>query len=535
MWRNRSLIYPAVTFLLVAIGVTLAVGYAINYAILEDVLRERMARQAEQVGGDVRQALEKKITQLERFQESWTANSGSDLLDPESPEAAWKRLDNLFPLWGVDFILLLDPDGRVIQRMPRDFGGGSPLPMERVAGDLPRQAPLWRVAEVEGAWRILLFAPVGPRGVEKPHIVVFGQSLSRIVAGLQRENPSRPFLIAGENGVVAGSAQEWAGARYLQESATATIRENRARMAFDSDLPVNLYHAPLPVLDRTFALVVPIPLEEARRVLTNSRQRLIGSMGFIVLLLAGLGLAMERILLRPLRQLREKAAAMVRACSGEEQALHFGPETHGNEIAMLDRAMAEASVKLYAHVAHLVDTKQLLEGLALKDPVTLLGNRRMLDEFLGITLGGCRRKQRPLALLLVAPEQMTVPFGAEDRNRILRELAERLCKQLRGEDLAFRLEGDEFVAFAPECGDEEQVLALVFRLHRALAQPYPLAAGQVVTIDIRLGVALFPESGDQGETLLANARSALELARRSRHYPFAIHNHPEATDPDAND
>ncbi|MBF0127641.1 MAG: GGDEF domain-containing protein, partial [Magnetococcales bacterium] len=319
----------------------------------------------------------------------------------------------------------------------------------------------------------------------------------------------------------------------------ATIRENRPRMVFDRDLPTNLYYTPIPFLDQIFCLVVPVSLDEVRQILTNSRQRLMGSIGFIILLLVALGVALERILLRPLRGLRQKAAVMVRACSREEQALYLNPEEHGNEIVMLERAMEEASIKLYAHVAHLVDTKHLLEGLALKDPITLLGNRRMLGEFLNLTLNTCKRKQRQVAVMLLAPSPLQYHpelSGVEERNRILRELASRLCKQLRGEDLAFRVEHDEFVAFAPECGDEEQVLALAFRLNRALTRPYTLASSRAITIDLRMGIAVFPGAGEREETLLANARIALERARRvESRYPFAIHNYPDATDPAEND
>ncbi|MEO5333996.1 MAG: GGDEF domain-containing protein [Magnetococcus sp. YQC-5] len=546
MWRNRSLIFPAITFLLLAIGATLAVGYTINFAILEDVLQERMVRQAQQVSRDVLLALEHKVERLERFKNSWMANATwsreaendprlVDKQQEETPDLMWHQLSTLFPLWGVDFILLLDPSGHVTHRMPADFGGKEPLSSELIKRTLSQtsdERAVWHVAQAANAWQIMLFAPIKIAPGDGFHRVVFGQGLNKVITQLLHENPDRPFFIAATDGTTAGATTAWTEAPFQPDIARAIIRENKPRMMFDSSLPINLYYTPIAFLDQTFSLVVPVALDEVRQVLTNSRQRLFGSMIFIILLMVGLGMAMERILLRPLRNLRQKAAIMVRACSREEQALYLNPEEQGNEIVMLERAMEEASIKLYAHVAHLVDTKHLLEGLALKDPITSLGNRRMLDEFLGLTLGSCKRKQRQVAVILLVMDTLEKHPGRltiDEHNVLLRELAARLCKQLRGEDLAFRVQHNEFVAFAPECGDEEQVLSLVYRLHRSLTKPYQLSETRSINSAVHMGVAVFPGAGEQEQTLLANARAALETARQGGRYPFSIYNYPHAT------
>ncbi|HIJ86036.1 MAG TPA: diguanylate cyclase, partial [Magnetococcales bacterium] len=276
--------------------------------------------------------------------------------------------------------------------------------------------------------------------------------------------------------------------------------------------------------DQTFSLVVPVALDEIRQVLTNSRQRLIGSFLAIIVLLIGLGIVMERVLLRPLRRLREKAATMVSACSHEEEALYLNPDEQGNEMVMLEKAMEAASIKLYAHVSHLVNTKNLLEGFALKDPITTLGNQLMLDEFLRLTLGACKRKQRPVAVIFIVPDRIEKhlkDLELESYNLVVSVLADRLRKQMRGEDLAFRVQKNEFVAFAPECGDDEQILAIVHRLHHSLTQPYRLGSDREIILGIHMGIAVFPGAGEKAEVLLAGARMALEKAFKEGH-PFAI-------------
>jgi diguanylate cyclase (GGDEF)-like protein len=542
MWRKYRLIYPVIIFLLLAISTTLAVGYAINFALLEDVLRERMVRQAEQIGTGVQQALEQKIQRLERFRNSWLANvrwsqdaqGDSRLLDAsqeESPQTRWQQLVDFFPFWGVDFIVLLDGSGQVTQRIPVELPVELPVRpdiLQKVHAQTAQNPASWHLGQVAGEWQVMFLVPVSPdRAGETRNTLLFGLALSKVVNALLQENAQASFLLTDGQGALLG-ARSVRPPMPVQASLAATVIQNKVPyLAFDSDLPINLYYTPIPVLDQTLALVIPVALDEVRQALSNSRARLMAAFGLLVVILLGLGLVMERLLLRPLRRLREKAAIMVSVCSREEQALHLNPHEQGNEIILLERAMEEASIKIYAHVAHLVDSKCLLEGYALKDPVTSLGNRRMLDEFLGMTLGTCRRKQRRVAVLLIVPE-MGIQAIDQD-NYLLRELANRLCRQMRGEDLAFRIEHNAFVSFVPECGDEEQVLALVFRLHRTLSKAYVLENGVSLVIGIYIGVAIFPEAGDSEAVLLANARSALDKARQAKGPPFALFNHLEET------
>ncbi|MBF0185520.1 MAG: GGDEF domain-containing protein [Magnetococcales bacterium] len=547
MWRHTRLIYPVTLFLLLAVTATLSIGYAINFAILEDVLQERMAHQAQQIGRDVQQALEQKVQRLERFRTSWLDNArwSSDAQNDarligqrmeESAQSRWQQLVDFFPFWGVDFILLLDGGGQISQSIPAERQLALPVRpdiLNKVHAQNDNNSAVWHLGQVGGEWQIMFLIAIPP---EQPgaarQTLLFGLALHKVVNALLHENPQRPFLLADSHGLAAGDQTILKETPLQAAQAAAVIGNKMPHLAFDSDLPTNLYYTPIPFLDQTLALVIPVALDEVRQALSNSRQRLFASFALIVLLLLGLGLLMEHLLLRPLRRLREKAATMVSACSRQEQALYLNPQEHGNEIVLLERAMEEASIKLYAHVAHLVDSKCLLEAFALKDPVTALGNRRMLDEFLGMTIGSCRRKQRRVAVLLIGLEAASLPMPEQD-DQIARELAIRLCRQMRGEDLAFRIEHNEFVTYFPECGDEEQVLALVFRLHRALAQPFTLENGTAVAVEIAIGIALFPEAGNNENELLHHARLALQSARQAKEPPFALYNHPEMTQREA--
>jgi diguanylate cyclase (GGDEF)-like protein len=522
MWRHRSLIYPAAFFFLVAVAATLGVGYFINYSILEDVLRQRMTTNASQVASSIRQGVEEKMTRMERFKNSWVANADW-MTNPQDPPIFGDRLRELFPLWPLDFLILLEPQGNVAQALPKNFSLTHPIPpvLMGKAKDQLRQAPhWWSAGMVDGQWHLLLFAALPALPEQAPRLLVFGHRLEKLAAQLRKESPDTPFLLATSGGIINGelpSDQTW---KALRDPIAQVLDgpPGTTRIRFELRHTWGWHFSALPIAGNRFALIVPVPLDEARTILVNSRQRLaLSGLGIIALLLL-LGWGVERMILSPLRRLRDQAALLVEACSVDEDHPFEAPQG-GNEIALLDRAFQEASIKLYAHVVNLADTKQLLESLALKDPVTLLGNRRMFDEFLGRTLGHCRRKNREVMIVLIHPGVLDNPsstLNLSDRNRLLQILANRLRDHLRGEDLAFRIEDSEFVAFAPECGEVDQVRTIANRLRDLLAESCPLADGRLVSLEARMGISLFPDAGDNVETLLEAARAALEKTKKNQ-------------------
>ncbi|MBF0370507.1 MAG: GGDEF domain-containing protein [Magnetococcales bacterium] len=541
MWRDKSLKIPAVSFLLVAVIATLGVGYLINFTILKDVLQERMHVRAGQITEGVRADLSSRVSKLEHFKDSWSENT-EYLLDLEADNGVEglglkemvRQWQDLFPLWNLEFLLILDHQGQTLQHLPVSFDASEPLSgelLQNARKALSKGHHYWSSAKVGGAWSLLLFAPLKVEG--HPSLtVVFAQQMEALAAEVRAANPAHPFQLAAGDGLIGDNLLDVQPDSRLQLMIDGVIESDVAHMEYDADRQTNLFVTPLPIFDRSFALVVPVEVEQARQILAGSRERLAYSGIFIVLLLVGVGFALDRLILAPLKRLRNQAAAMVKACSGNEQKLYIDPEESGNEIALLEKAFEEASVKLYAHVSHLIDAKQLLEGLALQDPVTLLGNRRMFHEFLARTLGQCRRKERKVAVLLIEPTSLTERGSSSDeveRDLMLRAMADRLRHHLRGEDLAFRVDHNMFVSFAPECGDEEQVLALTNRLYQFLVAPYTLEGGKKVVLGLHIGISLFPESGEEVTDLLEASGRALDLAKREGGVPFRIYQHPEAT------
>jgi len=109
---------------------------------------------------------------------------------------------------------------------------------------------------------------------------------------------------------------------------------------------------------------------------------------------------------------------------------------------------------------------------------------------------------------------------------LLQATAERLRQSLRGSDTVSRLDlddersetiarlgGDEFTVLLPEIRRGENAAVVAERIRRNLSKPLVLA-GHEVFVTPSIGIALFPEDGDNPETLLKNADMAMYLAKR---------------------
>jgi diguanylate cyclase (GGDEF)-like protein len=155
-----------------------------------------------------------------------------------------------------------------------------------------------------------------------------------------------------------------------------------------------------------------------------------------------------------------------------------------------------------------------LADLARRDPLTGVGNRRLLSERLLYELARHRRTGRELAVLALdlddfkkVNDQLGHPAG----DRLLADVAQALIHTVRDGDTIVRHGGDEFCVIAPETGEEEAD-ALGLRIHQALATIESLGAPLTATV----GAAVFPQDGPTPELLLAAADSAERQAKSGR-------------------
>ncbi|THF65405.1 EAL domain-containing protein [Pseudothauera rhizosphaerae] len=155
---------------------------------------------------------------------------------------------------------------------------------------------------------------------------------------------------------------------------------------------------------------------------------------------------------------------------------------------------------------------------ALHDGLTGLPNRALFIEHLNSALGQQRRNDDfRFAVLTINLERFRLindSFGHVAGDELLRSVADRIGRRLRGGDVAARIGGDQFAILLNGVGNRAEAPRFAAALREQLAQPATVA-GHAVYPKARIGVALSDDYGDDAEAILRDADNALHRARRS--------------------
>lgn len=150
-------------------------------------------------------------------------------------------------------------------------------------------------------------------------------------------------------------------------------------------------------------------------------------------------------------------------------------------------------------------------ALAHHDTLTGLANRRLFTRFLEKVLPLARRHKHQFAILyldLDGFKAVNDTKGHEAGDQILREVASRLLTVVRDSDLVARFGGDEFVVIAQRIEGREGARILAGRILTSLHAPFLIQSDQV-QLGASIGIALYPDDGEDGEQLIQLADDAL--------------------------
>jgi diguanylate cyclase (GGDEF)-like protein/PAS domain S-box-containing protein len=160
-------------------------------------------------------------------------------------------------------------------------------------------------------------------------------------------------------------------------------------------------------------------------------------------------------------------------------------------------------------------TEERIQYLAHYDVLTGLPNRALLEEHAQFALSSAKRKGTTLSLLFFDLDHfknINDSLGHSTGDALLVELSRRLRDVLREDDIISRLGGDEFILLlsgVDEVGAERVAEKLLYTVN----QSYML--GQYdLNVSASIGIAVYPEDGEDLETLLRNADTAMYRAKQ---------------------
>lgn len=173
-------------------------------------------------------------------------------------------------------------------------------------------------------------------------------------------------------------------------------------------------------------------------------------------------------------------------------------------------------VSQFVNVTEAREAREALHFLATHDPLTQLLNRRELLARMSTVLGHPARAGRRLAVLFADLDGLKAindTFGHGAGDRLIAEAGARIARQVRDDDLAARIGGDEFVVVLPAVGSLDDALLVAAKVRDAIVEPVVIS-GQPLPVGVSIGVAL-AEEGEDATVVLQRADAALYRAKRS--------------------
>ena len=159
--------------------------------------------------------------------------------------------------------------------------------------------------------------------------------------------------------------------------------------------------------------------------------------------------------------------------------------------------------------------EEQIKYLATHDGLTELPNRLMFNQLLSHAVQGAKRYRKQFAVMFIDLDGFKVvndTLGHDAGDQLLREIAVRFKHTLRAVDVVARLGGDEFVVMMEDIAAPEQAAVLAQRILEATGKPFGLASGEC-RVTASIGICVYPENGDDEQTLMKNADAAMYRAK----------------------
>ena len=169
----------------------------------------------------------------------------------------------------------------------------------------------------------------------------------------------------------------------------------------------------------------------------------------------------------------------------------------------------------------LEEKNQELRHQALHDDLTGLPNRNLLLDRLEQARHAAHRHGHPFALFLMDLnrfKEVNDTLGHHFGDRLLQAVSDRLGQSIRENDSIARLGGDEFAVLLPET-DRRGAEVCAMRIHQALQVPFDID-GVRIEAGASIGIALFPEHGEDPLTLMQHADVAMYQAKNAGGWAF---------------
>ena len=199
-------------------------------------------------------------------------------------------------------------------------------------------------------------------------------------------------------------------------------------------------------------------------------------------------------------------------------------QCQAEELAELNRDLQvqrmkdlkEINATLQAEIVERRQAEERAHGLATRDPLTGLYNRRSLMERLEQAITRANRAGDSLAVLFLDMDRFKAindTLGHDVGDALLIQVAARISGAVRESDVVARLGGDEFVVLMEALPDYPDAASVARKIVQANSAPCEIGPHLLKT-SVSIGISLYPQDGDTVQKLMKHADLAMYHAKQ---------------------
>ena len=161
------------------------------------------------------------------------------------------------------------------------------------------------------------------------------------------------------------------------------------------------------------------------------------------------------------------------------------------------------------------------------DPLTNLPNRRLLQDRLNQAILSDKRSGLKSAVMFLDLDhfkEVNDRFGHRAGDQLLVEAARRISDCIRESDTVARQGGDEFVILLIDIEDTKTIAPIAQKIIDTLKKPFQLGE-HVARVGASVGIALYPDDGQEQENLLNASDQAMYAAKETGNSSFQFYTH----------
>lgn len=172
-----------------------------------------------------------------------------------------------------------------------------------------------------------------------------------------------------------------------------------------------------------------------------------------------------------------------------------------------------------------IKNKKTIEKLAYYDSLTGLANRILLKDRMHKAIQNAKRKDEKLTVMFLDLDHFKLindTLGHSVGDELLIYISDLLKSNIRESDTLSRIGGDEFIILLPSIKSTEDAILIASKIQKLLQNKHNIGSHELF-LTSSIGVALYPDNGDNIDELIRNADTAMYEAKNNGRNSFRLY------------